>query len=98
MLTDSAFLSGFIRGMRRRLLEAYTVLTEALDKHRIPVAMSSRARLTLSQYLPASAGLFLCVDLRKWLRANTSQAEVAMLSVDSIQGSVGRAMGTFAAS
>ena len=59
LLADSAFMSAFHDESRRRLRASYEAATTLLRSHRIP-------------FLPASAGLFLMLDLRQWLPPSQS--------------------------
>ena len=65
MVSDEAWLGRYLTEMPRRLGEAYGRATAALEAAGIP-------------YVPAEAGFFLLVDLRRFLEAPTFDAEHAL--------------------
>jgi len=65
MVSDEVWLGRFLAVMPRRLGEAYRRAIAALDAAEIP-------------YVPAEAGFFLLVDLRRFLAAPTFEAEHAL--------------------
>ncbi|EFN53200.1 hypothetical protein CHLNCDRAFT_137035 [Chlorella variabilis] len=54
LLDDQEWVSGFLQQNQKLLRESYDVLAEALEEEKIP-------------YVPAVAGMFVWIDLRKWL-------------------------------
>jgi len=65
MVSDEAWVERYLTEMPRRLGDAYLRATAALDAVGIP-------------YVPAEAGFFLLVDLRRFLEAPTFEAEDAL--------------------
>jgi 1-aminocyclopropane-1-carboxylate synthase 1/2/6 len=65
LLADTAWTESFLTESRTRLATAYRRTTEALDAAGIP-------------YLPATAGLFVYLDLRPFLPEPTFEAERAL--------------------
>jgi aspartate/methionine/tyrosine aminotransferase len=65
LLADTAWTDAFLTESRARLSTAYRRTTEALDAAGIP-------------YLPATAGLFVYLDLRSFLPEPTFEAERAL--------------------
>ncbi len=65
MVSDQAWVDGYLTTMQDRLREAYRRTTGALDEWAIP-------------YLDSGAGFFLLCDLRPFLRDQTWEAEHAL--------------------
>jgi DNA-binding transcriptional MocR family regulator len=65
MISDRAWVDGFVRENGRRLGEAKRAVTQALDKLEVP-------------YIEPAAGFFLLLDVRRFLRASTPAAEHAL--------------------
>lgn len=65
MVSDTAWLDEFMAENQRRLGDAYSKVTAALEEAAIP-------------YLPAEAGFFLLLDLRTYLDEVTWEAEDAL--------------------
>jgi aspartate/methionine/tyrosine aminotransferase len=65
MISDDAWVDGYVAGMRRRLGDAYRAVTAALHREGIP-------------YLPGGAGFFFLCDLRRFLPEPTWEAEHAL--------------------
>ncbi|MGE5236774.1 MAG: aminotransferase class I/II-fold pyridoxal phosphate-dependent enzyme [Acidobacteriota bacterium] len=65
MISDDAWVDGFLTAMQGRLRTAYRSITSALDEEGIP-------------FLPAEAGFFLLCDLRRFLAEPTWDAEHAL--------------------
>jgi 1-aminocyclopropane-1-carboxylate synthase 1/2/6 len=69
MLEDTAWLDSYVKESKSRLAGAYSGLTTLLDKSNVP-------------YLPSSAGFFVYIDLRAWLKGGvTIEAEHALWKV-----------------
>ncbi|KAH9228042.1 hypothetical protein K456DRAFT_1847547 [Colletotrichum gloeosporioides 23] len=54
LLQDEAAFENYVRTYQSRLAQAYEKVSEALLQHQIP-------------FQPATAGLFICIDLRSWI-------------------------------
>ncbi|KAI8281981.1 hypothetical protein K4K60_003872 [Colletotrichum sp. SAR11_57] len=54
LLRDEAAFEKYVRTYQSRLAQAYEKVSEALLQHQIP-------------FQPATAGLFICIDLRRWI-------------------------------
>lgn len=65
MISDTAWVDGYVAGMQERLREAYTRTTATLDEHGIG-------------YFPAEGGFFFLCDLRPHLTSPTWEAEHAL--------------------
>jgi aspartate/methionine/tyrosine aminotransferase len=65
MISDHAWVDFYVTTMQERLGDAYRSITSCLDAARIP-------------YLPAEAGFFLLIDLRRYLSEPTWAAEDAL--------------------
>jgi aspartate/methionine/tyrosine aminotransferase len=65
MISDDAWVDGYIAETRARLGNAYRSVTEAMEEEKIP-------------YLPADAGFFFLCDLRRFMREQTWEAEDAL--------------------
>lgn len=65
MLEDEVWVSEFILENKRRLSEAYTSLCATLDAIGIP-------------FVPAKAGFFVCLDLRKWMLREDADSEYGL--------------------
>lgn len=66
LLGDQQFLNGFVEENKRRLANSYTLLTGAIDALGDDISIP---------YVPASAAMFLWVDLRSGLRRQTWEEE-----------------------
>ncbi len=62
MIADDAWVDVYLTGMRARLRAAYRAVTAALEDEQIP-------------FLPAEAGFFLLVDLRRFMAGPTWEEE-----------------------
>lgn len=65
MLRDDVWLSHYFRANQRNLRSAYARVTALLDKLAVP-------------YLPASAGFFVWVDLRRWMLGDSQSDEMKL--------------------
>jgi 1-aminocyclopropane-1-carboxylate synthase len=65
MIADDAWVGAYLAGMRARLGGAYRAVAAALEAERIP-------------FVPAEAGFFLLVDLRRFMGEPTWDAERAL--------------------
>ncbi len=65
MISDDAWVDGYVRRNRAVLGDAYRQVTAALEQAAIP-------------FFPAAAGFFLLIDLRRWLGEATWEAEDAL--------------------
>lgn len=65
LLTDDTWLTDYFEANRKRLRVAYKRITAVLDTLKVP-------------YMPADAGFFVWVDLRKWMRGQSREDEEAL--------------------